>query len=187
VGFSSQKETATVNDLVMRRRGRPKGSTGRAAVLTPRDIRHAMETAIKRKRMSDRAELLLALSIGLGLDARELSSLTWGDVWDKRGSVRAAIRIRGGLNQAERHVPIGSLRLRQLLAGHAERVAIGQRFVADAPVFASQKSGRALSPVSIGRLVGQLYREAGIAGASLRSARRTLEARREEQLVDLLG
>jgi hypothetical protein len=50
-----------------RRRGRPPGTSGRAAVLSGSQVRHVFRTARSRGRHAARAEAVLALSIGLGL------------------------------------------------------------------------------------------------------------------------
>ena len=56
---------------IKRRRGRPPGTSGRAAVLSPSQIKQAFRVARSRTRHADRAEAVLALSIGLGLRAKE--------------------------------------------------------------------------------------------------------------------
>ena len=52
-----------------RRRGRPPGTSGRAAVLSAAQVRHVFRVARSRGRHAARAEAALAMSIGLGLRA----------------------------------------------------------------------------------------------------------------------
>ena len=79
-----------------RRRGRPPGTTGRAAVLSPNQIRHAFRVARTRGRHAARAEAALAMSLGLGLRAKELAGLRWADVYDEAGKVRPVVHLKAG-------------------------------------------------------------------------------------------
>ncbi len=84
-----------------KRRGRPKGTTGRAAVLSPSQIRHAFRVARARPRHAARAEAVLAMSVGLGLRAKELASLTWADVYDEDGRVRPVVHLKAAYTKGE--------------------------------------------------------------------------------------
>jgi integrase len=68
-----------------RRRGRPRGTSGWAAVLSRLQIRHVFRTAKSRSRDPARAAAVLPLSVGLGLRAKELAGLRWADVTTRRG------------------------------------------------------------------------------------------------------
>jgi integrase/recombinase XerD len=72
----------------MARRRRPKGTSARAAVLTAAQAKHVFRVAKTRPRHAARAEAALATSLGLGLRAKELASLKWGDVYDDEGRAR---------------------------------------------------------------------------------------------------
>ena len=61
----------------------PPGTSGRAAVLSATQVRHVFRVARSRGRHAARAEATLAMSIGLGLRAKELAGLTWADVYDE--------------------------------------------------------------------------------------------------------
>jgi site-specific recombinase XerD len=136
--------------------------------------------------MSARAELLLCVSLGLALTAGEMAPLTWYDVYDERGSVRQRVLVRAHGASLGRWVTVASPALREVLATYAERHAPWQLHAKTTPMFKSQK-GAALSPASVTRLLSQLYREAGVRGGTLGSARRTIQARRQVQGVDLVA
>jgi integrase len=76
------------------KRGRPPGTSGRAAVLTRGQIRHVFRVARARGRYADRAEAVFALSLGLGLRAKELAALKWTDVYEADGKVRPVIHLK---------------------------------------------------------------------------------------------
>jgi integrase len=76
-----------------RPRGRPRGSRGSAAPLTSDQIKRVRKMA-RSERFADRAELLLSLSIDLGMRATELASLKWTDTFHPNGSVRSVISTK---------------------------------------------------------------------------------------------
>lgn len=84
-----------------RPRGRPKGSTGKATLLSPAQVRDALTCARRYGRHANRAEVALTLSIELGLRAIELAALTFGDVYGPEGGLRSTIH---DLDQASLHV-----------------------------------------------------------------------------------
>jgi integrase/recombinase XerD len=170
----------------MASKGRPRGSTGRAAVLSPSQVRHVFRVARARHRLSDRAEAVFALSIGLGLRAKELAALRCGDVYDGEGRVRPVLHLKAAYTKGARtrDVFVSSPQLRQVLATYGERRAPWRAVRPDYPLFPSQRK-RAMTAASMARFVGALYREAGIARASSHSGRRTLITRLAERGIDL--
>ena len=157
------------------RRGRPKGSVGKAAILSSADIRNALFVARRLAKSSDRAELAVLMSVDLGLRATELSSINCSDVFELSGHVRTEMLVRRGVVEI-RQIPIMSERLRGLLADHWERHLSGAQCFDKIPLFRSQRVGR-LTPMSIAKLLTHIYQEAGIAAGSSRSGRRTLIAK----------
>jgi integrase/recombinase XerD len=123
------------------RRGRPKGSTGRAAVLTGPQVKQVFRIARIRQRHADRAEAVLALSIGLGLRAKELASLKWGDVYEPEGKVRQVVHLKAAYTKGAktRDVFVSSPPLRRILANYGEKHRPWVGRVADAPLFQSQR------------------------------------------------
>jgi integrase/recombinase XerD len=121
------------------RRGRPRGTTGRAAVLSPAQVRHVLRVARARGRHAERAEAALAMSLGLGLRAKELASLKWADVYDDSGRVRQVLHLRAAYTKGgkTRDVFASSPALRKVLEKYGEgRWLLGER-AAQAHLFAS--------------------------------------------------
>jgi integrase/recombinase XerD len=170
-----------------KRRGRPPGTSGRAAVLSASQVRQVFRVARARSRHSARAEATLAISLGLGLRAKELTSLKWDDVYDAKGHVRPVLHLRAAYTKGgkTRDVFLSSPTLRRALAKYWEgRSATLSTRASHAPLFPSQKGG-AMTPASMARFFKALYREAGISGASSHSGRRTLITRLAEHGIDL--
>jgi integrase/recombinase XerD len=158
-----------------RRRGRPKGSTGKAAVLSSAQVRDALASARRHGRHSNRAEVALTLSIELGLRAIELASLTFGDVYGPEGGVRPTISIKPAYLATVEVViiDIDSPKLRGLLADYREKEFDGRGVAGRVPLFRSQRGG-CLTAASMARFITGLYHQAGISNGSSRSGRRTL-------------
>jgi integrase len=76
-----------------RLRGRPRGSSGSATPLSADQIKRVLKVA-RSERYPDRAELLLSLSIDLGMRATELASLKWADIYYSNGTVRPVIAAK---------------------------------------------------------------------------------------------
>ena len=160
-----------------RLQGRPKGSVGKAAILSSAQVRDVFLSARRHGKYSDRAELVLALSIQMGLRASELAALRWPDIYDSDGSVRQMILVtRAYTRNAKTHaLLISSPKLRGLLADYRERQLSLRPRDEQVPLFCSQRGGH-LTAASMSRFVTGLYRKAGIADGSSRSGRRTLIA-----------
>ena len=170
-----------------RRRGRPPGTTGRAAVLSPNQVRHAFRVARTRGRHAARAEAALAMSLGLGLRAKELAGLRWADVYDEAGKVRPVVHLQG--RPTPRAAGRATCSCRRRRCGACWRsTASATGSAAPGPrrrrCFASQKGGP-MTAGSMARFLKALYAEAGIAGASSHSGRRTLITRLAERGIDL--
>jgi integrase/recombinase XerD len=160
-----------------RLRGRPQGSTGKAAILSSAQIRDVFLSARRLGRYPDRAELVLALSIQLGLRATELASLQWADVYHSDGAVRQIILVNRAHTRKgkTRAIIVSPPKLRGLLADYRERQLSLRRQDEQIPLFRSQRGGH-MTAASMTRFVTELYRKAGIADGSSRSGRRTLIA-----------
>ena len=170
-----------------KRRGRPRGTSGRAAVLSGAQVRHVFRIAKTKSRWSERAEAVFALSIGLGLRAKELASLKWTDVYDgERASVRSVIHLKAAYTKRARtrDVFVSSTQVRQVLATYAERRGPWSGRSANAALFPSQKGGH-LTASSMARFLKGLYFDAGIPKASSHSGRRTLITGLAERGIDL--
>ena len=168
------------------RRGRPKGIIGKAAVLSPAQVKLVFRVARSRLRHADRAELVFALSVGLGLRAKELASLMRSDVYEPTGKVRQVLHLKAGYTKGGkmRDVSVSAPALRRLLADYVAKHPDWLEQVPERPLFPSNKRGH-MTPSSIVRFLKTLYREAGIPEASSHSGRLTLIASLLERGVDL--
>ena len=119
------------------------------------------------------------MSIGLGLRAKELTSLTWADVHDQEGRVRKVVHLKAAYTKGgkTRDVFVSSPALRRVLEKYGERDWLGSARASQAALFASQKGGP-MTACSMARFIKALYREAGIAGASSHRAIRATEPSR---------
>ena len=126
------------------------------------------------------------MSVGLGLRAKELTSLQWADVYDAEGRVRSVLHLRAAYTKGgrTRDAFLSSPALRRVLSKYGEGRWLLSARTSHAPLFPSQKRGP-MTPASMARFLKGLYREAGISGASSHSGRRTLITRLAERGIDL--
>jgi integrase/recombinase XerD len=169
--------------MASRPKGRPSGTTGKAAVLNDQQIRQVFRFAESRPRFSARARAALALSLGVGLRAKELASLRWSDVFTPEGEVREVLHLKCAYTKGEksRDVYLSAPKLRRVLEDYFEA---SWPLPLDWPLFKSQKGG-SLTPSSMARFLTGLYREANIPKASSHSGRRTLITQLAEKGIDL--
>ena len=80
--------------MAKRLRGRPAGKSGQAPVLKIHEIKRVLKLSKIRARMAARSELALMFSLYLGLRAKEIASLCWGDIYDQDGKVRDLLRLQ---------------------------------------------------------------------------------------------
>ena len=166
-----------------RHRGRPPGTTGRAAVLTTHQIRAVAAVARARPRLPLRALATFTLSVGAGLRAKELSSLRWIDVFTPEGEAREVVHLKAAYTKGAktRDIFLSSPKLRRTLEDyHSE----SRPWDFNEPLFKSQKGGH-LTATSMSRFLKQLYVETGIPRGSSHSGRRTMITQLAEKGVDL--
>ena len=167
-----------------RNRGRPLGGSGQAPTLKPDEIKRLFRVAKSRPRFAARSELMLAISLYLGLRAKEIASLCYGDVFDAKDQIRDVLHLKAAYTKGAktRDVFLTAPRLRLLLteyavAGHGWRLS-------SAPLFRSQKGG-SMTAGSMVRFLKQLYVEAGLPDASSHTGRRTFITALAEKGIDL--
>jgi integrase/recombinase XerD len=144
--------------------------------LSPEQVKRIIKTA-RSVRYADRAELLVTMSISLGLRASELASLRWSDVYGSDGTVRGVIVA------AQAFLPgqilsldlTGHYRLKRLLADFYEKYRHPGLPSSQAPLFYSQRG--CMTATSIARHLTEIYRKAGVEAATSRSGRRTMLAK----------
>jgi integrase len=158
-----------------RPRGRPRDSTGSAAPLSADQIKRVLLTA-RSERFPDRAELLLSLSIDLGMRATELASLMWTDTFHPNGSVRSVISTKRAFSLSKRsHFDITEYpNLQRLLTDFYEKHGHPWLLEGQMRLFPSQRGY--MTAASIARHLTNIYRRAGISFGTSRSGRRTMLA-----------
>jgi integrase/recombinase XerD len=82
---------------------------------------------------------VLALSIGLGLRAKELAGLRWADVYDQDGRVRKIVHLKAAYTKGgrTRDVFVSSPALRRVLEKYGERDWVLSAGASQAALFAS--------------------------------------------------
>ncbi|MBK8770101.1 MAG: site-specific integrase [Rhizobiales bacterium] len=154
------------------RRGRPAGFSGQAPVLNPEQIKRVLRLAKGRERNGSRAEVAFCLSIFLGLRAKEIAALRWGDIYDQNDEIREILNLKAAYTKGgkTRTSYLVAPKLRQILADYNKHFREWRN--PNGPLLRSQTGGN-MTASSMVRLLKQLYRDAGIPDASSHTGRRT--------------
>lgn len=141
-----------------------------AKVLTPTEFKRLL-AVLDSGRYSTRNRLAVMLSFNGGLRVGEIASLTIGDVVGNDGSVRDELRLKPHQTKGGQYRTVF---VNRLLKKEISTYTAGlQRLpAADRPLLVTQK-GRAFTANVLCQLFGELYRKAGIDGASSHSGRRS--------------
>ena len=140
-----------------------------AKTLGERELRIVLRT-VATQRHAHRNRAMFLMSFWAGLRAGEIAALKFGDV-----VVNGLVTDRITLGESQtkgthgRTVMVGE-KLRKELTKYAESRARPDR---NAPFFYSQRSRRGMSANTVAQLFGEVYRTAGVDGASSHSGRRT--------------
>ncbi|NCV56696.1 MAG: site-specific integrase [Betaproteobacteria bacterium] len=127
---------------------------------------------IDTQRYATRNRAMMLLTHWAGLRIGEVAALRWMDVVTHSGQIKDEIRLLSRMtkNQTARTVYV-SHRLKEELKRYTQDA---QCIAREYPFFASQKSPlRGFSANSLAQTFAQIYRGAGIEGASSHSGRRT--------------
>ena len=170
--------------MVRKLRGRPAGKCGQAPVLNPDEIKRVLKIAQSRARFSSRSEAALFISIYLGLRAKEMASLKWGDVFESDGRVKELLRLQSAYTKGSklRDLYLTAPKLRQALAKYGGSFEFWKK--PEAPLFKSQKQGH-MKPASMARFLKTLFIEAGLPNASSHTGRRTFITSLAERGIDM--
>jgi len=144
-----------------------------ASVLNDAEIRRAFRI-IQTSRHASRNRLAFTLSLYAGLRVGEIAALKIGDVATAAGEVRREIKLSARQTKGSKgRTVVLSSRVRSELSAFLK-----QRLLAnpDAPLIASQRSGRPFSSVTLSMLFKEVYEMAGIRTSS-HSGRRTFATR----------
>jgi integrase/recombinase XerD len=166
------------------KRGRPIGISGQAPVLKPNEVNAVLRLARTRSRVPDRSEVALSLSLFLGLRAKEIAALKWGDVFDDEGKPRNVVRLLSAYTKGAktRDVYLSAPHLRKVLTHYGWLLKPLKS--PDSALIRSQKGGN-MSSASMARYLKGLYREAGLNRASSHTGRRTFITSLAERGIDL--
>ena len=170
--------------MVQKHRGRPKGISGQAPVLKPNEVNTVLRLARTRERMPEKSEVTLCISLFLGLRAKEIASLLWGDVFDEDGKPRDVIHLKSAYTKGNktRDVYLSAPHLRKILTAYGWLYKT--RKSPDSALIRSQKGGN-MTASSMARFIKSLYREAGLSRASSHTGRRTFITSLAERGIDL--
>lgn len=140
-----------------------------ARVLTDAEFKRLLAVVMQMKH-AGRNRVALMLSHLAGLRVGEIAALTVRDVIDGDGKVREQLRLRAEITKGG-HARV--VFLNDKLRREIERyqMAWPEDRVADAPLLLTQKR-TAFSANTLCQLIGQLYKNAGLDGATSHSGRR---------------
>ena len=161
---------------------------GKAKVLTEKEFKRLLKVVTAGSH-AKRNIALLYVSFGLGLRAKEMSLLQIKHVLnEKNNALFEEINLIGKMTKGEkqRHIYLTNQKVRKALLDYIEerKHEDGKLFSYHAPLFRSQK-GDKFSPNALQQLFSQMYKQAGIVGASSHSGRRTFATRLIERGVDI--
>jgi integrase/recombinase XerD len=124
------------------------------------------------------------LSLYLGLRAKEIAALKWGDVYDAKDQVREVLQLKAAYTKGSktRSSYLVAPKLRQVLTDYNKSFTGWRRH--EGPLLRSQR-GSNMTAGSMARLLKQLYRDAGLPEASSHTGRRTFITSLAERGIDL--
>ncbi len=127
---------------------------------------------ISTERHAERNRMAVMLSYLAGLRVGEIASLMLSDVLDSQGQVRDQIRLRPEQTKGNQHrVVFVSKKLQKELDAYLSSIDLDIDVGLSRPLLMTQKR-RAFTANTLCQLFGELYRQAGIDGASSHSGRR---------------
>lgn len=140
-----------------------------AKVLTAGEVKRVL-AVVGMERHAARNRMAFMLSYLAGMRAVEICSLKVGDVYDVNGQAKSQIHLQ--VHQTKGHkkrTVMVSQKLQKELQDYKAQVDMKK---GDGYLIPSQKQGR-FSPNTLVQLLGRIYSDAGIDGASSHSGRRT--------------
>lgn len=143
----------------------------RAKTLTQMELKRVLDL-VKTRAHPQRNRALVLLSHLAGLRAKEMALLRVGDVLDSAGKMRDEVTLTADQTKGRyARVVYFNTKLRRELTQY---IATHPSPSASAPLFPTQKSAtRGFTPNTLAQFFHQLYKQAGIEGASSHSGRRT--------------
>jgi len=143
---------------------------GQAKVLSEAEFKRVL-AVVKGDRHAARNRLAVMLSFLAGLRVGEMAQLKVGDVIGQNCAVRDQISLPAGYTKGrEARTVFVNARLRRELQSYVRQLPKGTK--AERPLLMTQK-GTAFSANTLYQLFSQIYRKAGVDGASSHSGRRS--------------
>jgi integrase/recombinase XerD len=141
-----------------------------AKTLEARELKFVF-AAIASRRYAARDRAIVALSFYAGLRAHEIASLTWGTILGADGQVLPEVLLHASQTKGNkaRRVFLSQRLQKELTTYCRAHVVAPER---NAPLFSTMKR-RPFTANAMAHLFLDIYAEAGIAGASSHSGRRT--------------
>lgn len=160
----------------------------KAYVPTPEEFKRLLKT-VSVSNHAKRDTLLILLSYGCGLRAIELAGLKVSDVIATDGSIIESVLLHRTKGDIKRNMYLVDKKIKSALLdyleerkshAHKKRVV----FSHSQPLFLSQKNG-AFTNLTIARRFENIYKMAGIIGATSHSGRRTFATNLIEKGLDI--
>ncbi|MFT4060591.1 MAG: site-specific integrase [Legionella sp.] len=155
---------------------------GKAKVLTENEFKLLILVA-KEGKLGIRNMAMIYCSFGLGLRAKEMASLTIGDVANAQYQVLDEISLKRTMTKGDkqRHVYLTHKKIREILQAHLNTLK-GVPFTKS--LFQTQRKSR-FTANTLQKWFRAMYDKAGLVGASSHSGRRTFITRLIEQGADI--
>lgn len=166
-----------------RNAGRPKGTSGKAPVLTTAEISRVIKLAATDPRFGLRNSTILSLSFWLGLRAKEVAALQIGDVLDANGSIKSVIHLKATYTKGSRTRDVfpSAPKLLVQIAKHLNHLSLEN---VSEPLFPT-RTGKHFSSNGMVQLFRKLLTDAGIEKGSSHCGRRTMITGLAERGIDL--
>lgn len=158
--------------------------TKKAHVLSPDEYKRLIKIA-STSNHARRDTLLILMSYGLGLRAIELANLKMGDVIKEDGTIIESVILKKTKGNVKRTFYLIDKRIKEALLEYVkERKSRKEVFSLTQPLFLSQKNG-SFTNLTLAIRFNNLYKMAGITGASSHSGRRTFATNLIEKGMDI--
>ena len=160
---------------------------GKARVLTSSEFKRLLVIA-KDSDFAERNIAIIYCSFGLGLRAKEISSLKVSDIFDSELKIIAEVNLTRSMTKGDkqRHIYINHPKIVEAFNFHiiTMQKVYGPLFRHTGPLFLTQRKNK-FSPDVLQKWFKKLFDKAGLDGSSSHSGRRTYLTRLIEQGADI--
>lgn len=170
------------------KKGRPKGTTGKARALSKKEMDLSISMIQLPKvggKYWHRDSVILATSYYLGLRAKELAGLNASDIMSQDGLIKSEINITVTKGDKARNLYIPDT-LKLMLFNYINHSSYNEYYRIDkkTPLFQSQKGGR-FTPNTMQSLLKRIYIKCNQNGCSSHTGRRSFATRLIEEGADI--